>query len=255
MQDRRPPAPALHASLSAVLGAAFFCVSATPALAAPGVRQTPDARQTYVISDFDTIRLEAPVEVVITSGKGASASGTGDRATLDALNLQMGGRTLIIRMNRPALGSQSAASGRARLLLATGELRRATLLGSGSLTADRMKGNNAEASLRGSGTMKLSRIEADRLTVGLIGAGTMTLGGRASDVTATVSGSARLDAAALDARRLRVDAEGSVDVRFAARESVTAVATGSSRAIITGTAACTVRKLGSATVECAGIAY
>lgn len=255
MQDRRQPAPALHANIRAALGAAFFCALAAPALATPGARQTPDARQTYVISDFDTIRLEAPVEVVVTSGKGASAIGTGDRATLDALNLQMGGRTLIIRMNRPALGSESAASGRAKLRLATGELRRATLLGSGSLTADRMKGDNAEASLRGSGTLSLPRIEADRLTIGLLGSGTITLGGRATDVTAIVSGSARLDAAALDTRRLRVDAEGSVDARLAARESVTGVATGSSRAIITGTAACTVRKLGSATVECAGAAY
>lgn len=252
MQDRRIPASALPAAIR-TFGAALCCLAA--AQAAPAARQSPDSRQTYVIGDFDTIRVEAPVEVVVTGGKGASAVGTGDRATLDALNLQMGGRTLIIRMNRPTLGSQNAPSGRARLLLATGELRRATLLGSGSLTADRMKGDNAEASLRGSGTMKIPHIEADRLTIGLLGAGTMTLGGRASDVIATVTGSARLDGAALDTRRLRLDAEGSVDASFAARESATAVVTGSSRATITGTAACTVRKLGSATVECAGRAY
>lgn len=227
----------------------------TALITATAAPAAPLSRQTYMIGDFDTIRVEAPVEVVVTTGKGASATGTGDRATLDALNLQMGGRVLIIRMNRQAIGSYGAPPGRAKLLLTTGQLKRATLLGAGSLTADRMKGDHAEASLRGSGTLSLPLIEADQLTVGLLGAGTITLGGKAGDVNATISGSARVDAAALDTRRLRLNAEGSVDARFAARESVTAVATGSSRAIITGTATCTVRKLGSATVECAGSAY
>lgn len=243
MQDRCHLAPALYASFLAVL------MTATPASAAPV------SRQTYVIGDFDTIRVEAPVEVVVTTGKGASAIGTGDRAALDALNLQMGGRILIVRMNRQAIGGYGAPPGQAKLLLTTGQLKRAILLGAGSLTADRMKGDHAEASLRGSGTLSLPVIEADQLTVGLLGAGTITLGGKAGDVDATISGSARIDAAALDTRRLRVNAEGSVDARFAARETATAVATGSSRAIITGTAACNVRKLGSATVECAGVAY
>jgi hypothetical protein len=248
MQDRRHMAPALYAPLRILLAIAACALIA----ASPGARMS---RQTYVISDFDTIRVEAPVEVVVTTGKGTSAQGTGDRATLDALNLQMGGRVLIIRMNRQAIGSCGAPVGKAKLMLTTGELKRATLLGAGSLTADRMKGDNAEVSLRGSGSLTLPRIEADRLTIGLLGAGTMVLGGKAGDVTATITGSARIDASALVTNRLRVDAEGSVDARFAARESVIAVATGSSRAIITGTAQCNVRQLGSATVECAGRAY
>lgn len=254
MQDRRHRASALHAWRRAVLIAAFIALSMS--IAAPAApRSAPQFRQTYVIGDFDTIRLEAPVEVVIVTGKGASAIGTGARATLDALNLQMGGRILTIRMNRYAIGAPGAPLGQARLMLTTGELKRVVLLGAGSLTADRIKGDRAEASLRGSGTLTLPRIEADYLTIGLLGSGTMTLAGHAGDVNATVSGSARLDASRLDTDRLRVNAEGSVDTQFAARATVTAVATGSGRAIITGPAACTVRKLGSATVECSGTAY
>jgi len=254
MQDRRPRASALHAPRWTALAAALIALNI--GMAAPAAPRTaPQFHQTYVIGDFDTIRLEAPVEVVIATGKGASATGTGTRATLDALNLQMGDRVLTIRMNRYAIGSESGATGQARLMLTTGDLKRVVLLGAGSLTADRVRGDRAEASLRGSGTVTLPRIEAEQLTIGVLGSGTMTLGGRAGDVNATVSGSARLDAAKLDTLRLRVDAEGSVDTQFAARDTVTAVATGSGRAIITGPAACTVRKQGSATVECGGVSY
>lgn len=230
---------------------ALACLLAPAATAQPGAV----SHQTYVISSFDSIRLEAPADVEIVTGKGASAIGTGDRAALDSLRLQMSGDTLIIRMNRPAMGAVTRARGPVRLKLTTGTLGRVILLGPGTLTADEVKARHAEVTLRGGGTLRLPRIEADRLTADLLGSGVMTLGGRAGDMTSTASGSGRIDASALTANRLRADLDGSADARYLARDNAILVAAGSGSLVVTGKATCTVRKLGSAQVECGGVTY
>ncbi|MET0365507.1 MAG: DUF2807 domain-containing protein [Sphingobium sp.] len=217
----------------------------------------PPARQSYSISDFDTIRLEAPVEVSIVTGKGVSATGTGDRDTLDALSLEINSRTLVIRMrNRMAMGG---SGGKARLptriALTTGAVQRATLLGAGNLSIDSLKGARVNATLSGAGRLTVARVEADRLDVGQAGSGTLTLAGSTLELVASMSGSGRLDAAALDARRVRIDTEGSIDAQLAAREEATATANGTGQIAIAGKPTCTVRKTGSASITCGAMTY
>ncbi|HEX7872697.1 MAG TPA: DUF2807 domain-containing protein [Sphingobium sp.] len=217
----------------------------------------PVARQSYSISDFDTIRLEAPVEVAVTTGKGASATGSGDRDTLDALSLEINSRTLVIRIrDRLTIGgSGGKARAATRITLTTGEMRRAALLGAGTLILDRLKGAHVNATLSGAGRLTIARVDADRIDVGQAGSGTLTLTGSALDMVAAVSGSGRLDAATLDARRVRVSTEGSVDVQLTAREEASASANGTGQIAIAGKPTCTVRKSGSASVTCAGLSY
>ncbi|MET0248919.1 MAG: hypothetical protein ABW164_04245, partial [Sphingobium sp.] len=67
------------------IAAAFSCLVVAGGFVPAGVTYAtaaPVSRQTYSISEFDTVRLDAPMEVVITTGKGVSAIGTGDRDTL-----------------------------------------------------------------------------------------------------------------------------------------------------------------------------
>lgn len=237
----------------AVIAAVFLCGPLPcPADAAP-----PSARRTFVVTDFDTVRLEAPIDATIVTGKGASAIGTGDRDTLDALELTVNGNALTIRMRKVA--SLGGSGGKARLptriAITTGELRRATVSGAGNLTADRLKGQRTEATLRGAGAINVGRVATDRLDVGLLGAGSMTLGGTALQMTATISGSGRLDAVALDARRIKIDTEGAVDAQVSAREEAIVGANGDGRLVVGGNAKCTVRKMGNASVTCGGEVY
>lgn len=226
-------------------------------MAAPALPPPPISRQTYALSDFDTVRLDAPIEVVVTTGKGVSAIGTGDRDTLDTLMLDISSGVLTIRLRQSFTlgGSGGKARAPTRLSLTTSALRRANVLGSGSLTVDRLKGALADASVQGSGTLTVPRIDAERLNIGLLGAGSILLGGVAPDVTASVSGSGRLDTSALDVRRLRIDAEGSADVQAKASEEARASANGSGRILVTGAGQCTVRKAGSASITCGGEVY
>jgi hypothetical protein len=216
-------------------------------------------RQNYSVSDFDSVRVEAPIDVVVTTGKGTTANATGDRDTLDSLDLQITNHSLSIRMRSGTTfgGNSGKARARAptRLILTTNELRRAAVMGAGSLTVDRLKGDRIEAIVRGSGVLTIARADGDKADVGLLGAGSMTLGGAALDVVATVSGSGRVDASALNAHRLRIDTEGSVDVQAKASEEAIASANGTGRLVVTGSAKCTVRKVGSASITCGGEVY
>lgn len=238
-----------HAGIAAVL----LWVGA-PAFAAPA-----PARQMFVVTDFDTVRLEAPIEVTVVTGKGASAVGTGDRATLDTLDLAVNGRTLTVRMHKDVSLGGSGEGGKPRLptriALTTGDLRRAIVSGVGILSADRLTGDRTEATVRGPGSLTLGRVATDRIDIGLLGAGSITLAGTALDMVATISGSGRLDAAALDARRLRIDTEGPADAKATAREEAVAAANGPGRLVIAGPAKCTVRKTGSASITCGGAVY
>lgn len=239
---------------AARIAAVFLCLLPTTQYA---IAASPVARQSYSITDFDTIRLEAPIEVTLVTGKGASANGIGDRDTLDALSLQINSRTLVVRLRdrAPLGGSGGKLRAPTRLNLTTGQLSRATVTGAGILTVDALKGASTEAALRGSGKLTIAGVDADKTNVSLFGSGTLVVTGKALAVTASLSGSGRLDAKALDARRIRIDSEGSVDAVTSARDEAVVSAAGTGSILISGSPICTVRKVGSATISCGGTTY
>lgn len=224
------------------------------AVARSPTRPAPPSHQAYVVTDFDSIRLEAPVEVSIQTGRGPSASGEGDRATLDAVDLQMSGRTLVVRVRR-TFGLADGPSGTARLALTTGALQRIFLTGAGALTVDHVNAQSVTIALSGSGTLTVPRVETDKATITLIGSGAMTLAGRVADATVTLGGSGRIDATALDVQRLRASADGSGEARLAATETATATSTGAGRLEITGRAKCSATRSGTGALSCGGMRY
>lgn len=230
-----------------LIAAAFSWV--TPALAAPA------ARQTFIITDFDSIRVEAPVDVRIETGRGPSARATGDRRVLDALTLDVSGGVLAVRMRRSPGGSEITPDGGAQITLTTTSLRSIMLLGAGSIAADRLRGADARASLRGSGRLDVGGVDAERLSVDLLGAGSLSLSGKATATQLRVSGAGRLDAAQLATVRLDATVQGSADVSASAREEATVIASGSGRVAVAGAGSCNVRRAGSASVECGGKRY
>jgi len=105
-------------ALRALIGTAILI--ATPATA---------ATRGYTITSFDAVRIDAPVNFVVTTGAGASARAEGDQALLDRLNVNVSGRLLTISMTRAQPGEKSG--GAATLRLSTGDLTRIVLTGGG----------------------------------------------------------------------------------------------------------------------------
>jgi uncharacterized Zn-binding protein involved in type VI secretion len=211
---------------------------ATPALAAP---------RSFPVISFDRIKMEAPFDVVVATGKSPSAKAEGPVAALDIVDLRVEGRTLIIRQRSGSnrLGKDVPV----RISLATPGLRGATLLGTGRLAIDRMSGPAINLVLAGPGQLQVADLRTDRLELLAAGSGTMTLAGAIKTGRMAAEGGSILDAAALFSDELVVIATGNAEVRASARRSVSLIASGAATVKLQGSVACIQRVTGAATVS------
>jgi hypothetical protein len=233
---------------------------ALPALLAGGLMlsaaPSQAATRNYIVTDFDTVRLEAPIAVGVQTRRGVTARGDGDADLLERIELNVQARVLTIRLKPSPFEARKSDQGlKARLLLTTQLLRRAHLAGSGTLAVDGMGGQNAEIFSTGSGALTATRVDSDVLAIAQQGSGSLTLAGKARKATIQLSGSGALDASALTVSDLDVTAEGGGAVKALATRSAKVTTIGPATVAVDGHPACTVRHAGSGAVRCAGEDY
>ncbi|MEJ7926162.1 DUF2807 domain-containing protein [Sphingobium sp. AN641] len=226
-------------------------VAAALAVAAPGAARADS--QTFVVTSFDTLRVEGPVRVEVKTGAGVAARGEGARATLDRVRLDLSGRMLTVKLMPLRPGEKAA--GVATLRLSTGELRRLVLGGGGSISVDRIKGMSADIATNGNGDVRAESMDVDRLTVALAGGGRVTLAGKAGVADIRVSGPGQVAADGLVARQARLFNDGPGTIGVTAAVSAQVRATGSGTVTVLGKAACTATNNGTGQIHCGGASY
>jgi hypothetical protein len=214
------------------------------------------ATRSYIVTDFDTLRLEGPIELTVATGRGVSARGEGDADLLERVDLSVTARTLTIRL-KPALfeARREKATGPVRLALTVPALRRLQLSGTGSVRATGLDKRSAEVLVSGSGSVSVSGIDADSLSVMQTGSGSVQLAGQARSLLLRATGSGAIDAKALAARDLDLTLEGAGSVETMAERSAKVVAVGPGTITVSGKAACTVRHAGNGAVRCGGESF
>lgn len=223
------------------------------AFLAIGVGRASAATRTYIVTDFDSIRVEGPLNVAVETGRGASARGEGGAASLDQVDLRVASRVLTVRLKpSPFESSRDRNAPAIRLSLTAPSLRRVQLTGAGSLNITGLDKSRAEIIASGSGSIAITAIDTDALSVVQFGAGTVSLAGKAKSVDLRVSGHGGLDARDLRAADLEIALEGAANVDAQADRSAKLVAAGPGNITITGKPACTVRRVGSGVVRCGG---
>ncbi len=233
----------LRALIGAAIGAAALSLAPPAAAASQGL----------IVTSFDSIRLEAPVTLILKTGAGPSGRAEGDRATLDRLKVQVSGRLLTVTLDRPRPGETTG--GPATLYLTTGDLRRVLLSGGGTIRIDRMKGLRGEIVSGGSGDISVGDIALDRVTLLLAGNGRVTLGGRTGVADVRVLGPGTLAAEKLRAREARISSEGAGSISMTAEVSAKLMASGSGDVTILGSPACTVERRGTGVLRCGSRSY
>ena len=223
---------------------AAACLLPLPAMA---------ATRGYTITSFDAIRVDAPVEVIVTTGAGASAKVDGDQSLIERLHIDVSGRLLTIRMDRAQPGEKSG--GRATLRLSTGTLERLVLTGGGSISVSRMKGLRGEIVLGGNGDVNVAAVDLDQLSLGVAGAGRATLAGRAAVATVRVNGPGAVAAEELRVRQATISNDGPGNVALTAEVTAKISASGSGDVTVTGKAACQVENRGTGRISCGSEAY
>ena len=83
--------------------AALLAVFAQPAFA---------ATRNFTVTSFDRIRVEAPYQVTLATNRSPFARAEGTATALDAVDLRVEGRTLILRQRRNAGSAGPGGPGR-----------------------------------------------------------------------------------------------------------------------------------------------
>ncbi len=209
------------------------------------------ATRNYTISSFDAVRIDAPVNVVLTTGTGVSARAEGDQHALDRLRVELSGRVLSVTMERAPSG-QKSSGGAVLLRLSTGMIEKLVMTGGGSVSVDRMKGLRGEIISGGNGDVSVGSVDLDRIDLSFAGGGRANLIGRAGVANIRLSGPGAVTAEALHARQANIVNEGAGSVTVAADVMAKIVASGSGDIMVTGKAACTVDNRGTGRIGCGG---
>ncbi|HEX8513793.1 MAG TPA: head GIN domain-containing protein [Allosphingosinicella sp.] len=211
------------------------------------------AERNYSITDFDKVQVDGPYRVTLTMGRSSGARAEGSAEALDHVSIDVQGGTLRVRRNRSAWGTHpGAGAGPVAVTLTARDLRSAAVVGSGSLDIDRARGLRIDLSVSGSGRLNVAAVEADNLVVGLLGGGRITLAGRTRQLRATVQGSGDLAASGLSADDALIRSDTAGSVAVAVARSAKVTATGAGDVEILGSPACTVEAKGSGRVTCGG---
>lgn len=204
-----------------------------------------------MVTDFDSIVLEAPVSVEVTTGRGPSANGQGDAALLDRVDLAQTGRRLVVRLRPDAGGRPDRALGVSTIVrLTTGAVATAQLAGAGNLRITRPHPRRVQLVAGGPGLLSVDGIAADQVQATMQGSGTLRLAGTVDKLSLAVFGGGVVQADALSAGQLDLTADGSPSIAARARRAATVTASGQGSITIAGRPACTVRQSGSASVRC-----
>lgn len=203
--------------------------------------------RSFTVTSFDRIRVEGPYGVTLSTGRAPFARAEGSAAALDAIDLRVEGRTLIIRQRGEMVRPGGTIP--VRISVGTPDLRSASLIGAGSLSIDRLRGLSVDVAVAGPGSLRVGDVTADRVSAGVQGSGTLFLAGKVKSAALVSRGTAVLNAASLAADEVTIAAEGAGELSAEARSRATVAAAGTVMVRLTGAPACVQRVSGSAEVS------
>lgn len=213
----------------------------------------PAADRTVGIGSFSRLRVDGAFDVRVTTGVSPSARITGDRSTIDQIDIHIDGNTLIVRRAMTGTWSErptAAANAPVVITLGTLSLTGAAVVGGGKVAITRMAAPRVDLSVTGAGGIALGTAQGEQVYVQVIGSGSVAVGGKATNVRLMTSGPGTIDADKLDAGDLvvRVDGLGTTTAR--ARYTAQVSSTGLGTITIAGKPKCIVKAVAGSPVTC-----
>lgn len=214
------------------------------------------AKRSYIVTDFDQIRLEAPIILSVKTKRAVTAQGEGASDALERIDLRVVGHTLTVRLKPTQLDERGNGSiDQVHLSLTVSSLQSFELAGAGTATIDAMVGPKLDLVSAGGGDVSVTGLQVDRLSVVQVGNGRMVLAGKAGSVSMRMSGSGRIDAIALSVADLNLEASGAGSIAALATRAAKMTVVGAATVQIDGRPACSVQHVGSGKVSCGGQVY
>lgn len=213
---------------------------------------TVDGSKGVPLAELDTqgklpngIVLAGPDTVVVAQGDALQIETSGDPDVVAALRFTLSDETLGVMRAKDS----GRIEGKARVLVTLPALEKIVLAGSGTIEAPKLSGA-AEVTIAGSGTAQTAAVEADTLEVTIAGSGTYRAAGKVPKLDLTIAGSGEGAMSGLEANEAEVTIAGSGSAGFASNGTVKATVLGSGEVTVAGTARCTIKSMGSGTLNC-----
>lgn len=171
--------------------------------------------ETRKVSDFDSIDLDYPAEVIIKQGTTESLTIEADDNLLPQLVSEVRDGTLHIENGERDYGKRVNPSEIVRITITVKNLREVDFSTAGALTVNGLKGDSLSVFLSGAGDVTLNDLDLDKLTVSLSGAGEFSASGSATELNVTISGFGSFDSPNLKTQtaNVRISGAGSATVR------------------------------------------
>ncbi|WP_417620510.1 GIN domain-containing protein [Parasphingorhabdus sp.] len=210
------------------------------------------AERKFSIFGFEDIRIGNGVDVVLTSGKSASARAEGDsRELLDRVSLQKNGKQLVVSVRPKSLnGDDYDRDAPVTLYLSSYAISNISHLGSGRVTLDQLSGRTPRVRLGGFGILRIDAVDADRLDVAMTGGGQVVMAGKAREARIELQGASIFESPDLTIEKLTLIQRGPASSRITATREAIITNNGTGRIDIGGKPNCTVRTDGAADIIC-----
>lgn len=208
----------------------------------------PDERS-FMLTEFDRIRVDGPFEVrVITTGP-AGARASGDGRAIERVRLRVDGQTLVVTTDTRGFEGYGRDRNNPPVITVRAQRLRAALVnGAGSLTIAAMRSQRVDLGVNGGGRIDARGIETDQLHAVLTGTGAIAASGRALRARFASNGAGGIDASGLSVNDLTVVSQSAGNGRFAARNTADVTALGIGSVTVEGTPTCRTR--GPGPVRC-----
>ena len=200
----------------------------------PVLLQNAEERQ---VGEYDAIYVSGWYEVLLVEGKEGKITLEGKASILENITTEVENGKLRVEWDKSASTSLFRSMSKIKIIIPVEDINEVQLSGSGSVVREtKLRSENLKAKLSGSGTLDL-QVETSSITSGISGSGNVILSGQTKEFEAHVSGSGDIKAYALTAEDVTASISGSAKVKVHANNSVTARISGSGN----------VRYMGSAT--------
>lgn len=211
------------------------------------------AGRSYIVTNFDRIRVDGPLEVRMTVGPGSSGSADGDPRALDDISLDVQGTTLIVHRTANGWGEQRSdkSAGPIVITVTAPVLRSAVVIGGGKLAiAGPVRGQRIDLQVTGTGTIDARGLDADEFTTTLIGSGNISLAGAVRRARLMTNGTGSIAAQGLVANDLTIRLDGPGETRANARFTADLTSTGLGHIAVTGGARCVKHAVAGGPIDC-----
>ena len=219
--------------------AAAIILAATPADA---------ATRNFGVTSFTKIRVSGPYKVSVATGVAPFARASGSPAAIDRVAIEVRGDTLVVQSNPSWGGYPGSDPGPVEVTLGTHELGSASLVGSGSVAIDRIRGLSFSLTIQGSGASAIGNASVDQLNVSLEGTANAKIAGKAGKLTALVRGISTLDGAGLATPSADFSVDGTATIDANVTDTAKVNGWGPATVRLTGRPACNLKVQGSTTV-------